>query len=293
MNNPPLLVTGASGHFGRRVIELLLEQNVHPLIVTTRAPEKLSDLKAQGVEVRPADFDKPEELPDAFRGAARALLVSTDAVGTPGQRIAQHQAAIAALERAGVRHVVYTSWLNTERSLAAIAPDHLATEEALAASTLDFTVLRNSIYSEMLLGTLARAIQSGTLVDARPKGTVSYVTREDCARSAAAALVAPTSGRSTLDVTGPDALSSAEVASILSEQVGKAIRHVAVSVEDVVSGMQAAGLPEGLARLYATFETAVENGDVADVSDTVQRLTGRRAQSVREFMGTQRSALGG
>lgn len=291
-NRAKLLVTGASGHLGRRVVELLLEQHDGPLIAVTRSPEALADLKAKGVDVRAGDFDRPESLTEAFRGAERALLVSTDTVDRPGHRIAQHLAAIAAFERAGIRHAVYTSWVNAHRSVAAVAPDHLETERALAVSQLGFTILRNSIYAEVVLGSLAHAVQSGTLVDAKPTGKAAYVTRDDCARVAAAALAASADGRSTLDVTGPEALGSDELAALVSDVTDKPVRHVTVSLDEVVAGMVTAGLPEPVARLYATFETAVENGELASVSDTVRRLTDRAPMPLRDFLLANRAALG-
>src|SRR5262249_19713219 len=137
-----LLVTGASGHLGRRVLELLLEAGAGQIIAATRTPEKLADFAQRGVVVRHADFDDPASLAEAFKGAERLLLISTDAIGTPGLRIQQHTNAIKAAEEAGVSHVVYTSLINPEPGTPiAIAPDHYGTEQALAQSKLGFTVL--------------------------------------------------------------------------------------------------------------------------------------------------------
>ncbi len=110
-NNGPLLVTGASGHLGRRVIEHLLTSHGVPareIIATTRNPAGLADLAAKGVEVRRADFDNATGLVQAFRGARRLLLISTDKVDVPGVRLRQHTGAVEAAARAGVLHVVYT-----------------------------------------------------------------------------------------------------------------------------------------------------------------------------------------
>ena len=108
-SSPRLLVTGAGGQLGRRVVELLLEAGVSNLVAASRDPAKLADLQARGVETRRADFDDPASLPAAFAGVDRLLLISTDSLGAPGHRIAQHRAAIAAAQAAGVSHLVYTS----------------------------------------------------------------------------------------------------------------------------------------------------------------------------------------
>jgi NAD(P)H dehydrogenase (quinone) len=105
-----IIITGASGHLGRRTAELVLERApASEVVLTTRRPETLAELAARGAEVRIADFDRPETLAEAFAGGERLLLISTDAVG---RRVHQHLAAIDAAARAGVRHVDYTSGMN-------------------------------------------------------------------------------------------------------------------------------------------------------------------------------------
>ncbi len=290
--NSPLLVTGAAGQLGRRVLELLLERKAGPLIATTRTPEALAAFAAKGVEVRRADFDDPASLPAAFQGAHRALLISTDALDRPGRRLEQQLAALKALSAAGVKHVVYTSLTNPVGSPIAVAPDHEKTEAALAASTLDFTVLRNNMYIDLGLRGFAQAVASGQLVDARPTGKVGYVTREDCARAAAAALAEPTTGRTTLDITGPEALTSDQLAAALSEVTGKKVTHVTVARQALIDGMVKQGLPAPVAALYASFDMGIERGDLAVASDAVKRLTGRQPLSVRDYLNANRAALG-
>ncbi|MGC4087649.1 MAG: SDR family oxidoreductase [Polyangiaceae bacterium] len=293
MSNSALLVTGASGKLGRRVVELLIAQNAGPLIATTRNPESLADLAARGVEVRRADFDDAGSLARAFAGAERALLVSTDALDRPGRRLAQHTVAIKALETAGARHVVYTSLPNAPSSSVAIAPDHAQTEALLAASSLGYTVLRNNIYAEMLLGALPGALQGGTLAHARGTGGAAYVTREDCAAVAAAALARREEhGRLVFDVTGPEAVRADQLAALASELTGRPLAAVSLSPEALVDGMQAHGLPRPIAELLVTFDVSIARGELANVSDTVQRYTGRPARSLLEFLTEQRSALG-
>ena len=126
---PTVLVTGASGHLGRRVVELLLETYDGRIIAATRTPEKLPEFSQRGVIVRYADFEDPASLLKAFQGVDRLLLVSTDAVDVPGRRINQHRNAVKVAEQAGVRHVAYTSLVNPgPDSPAFVASDHRDTE---------------------------------------------------------------------------------------------------------------------------------------------------------------------
>lgn len=292
-NHPrTLLVTGASGQLGRRVIELLLEANAGHVIAATRSPDKLADLAARGVEVRKADFDAPSSLADAFAGVDRLLLISTDVLDGTDRRQVQHRNAVKAAEQAGVKHVLYTSITRPEPgSPIAIAPDHYATEQALAASSLDWTSLRNNVYTDMFLQSLPRAVATGQLVAAAGDGGAVYVTREDCARAAAAALAAHDSGRITLDITGPAIVTHAELARILSAITERPVTYVPVAPEAIVAGMVAAGLPEFVARLLVTFDIGIAQGTLAVASSTVADLTGKAPQSVADFLIANRDAL--
>lgn len=293
MSEQTLLVTGGSGHLGRRVLELLLAAKAGKLVTTTRTPEKLADLAACGVEVRQADFDNPATLSAAFAGVDRLLLISTDSFSYPGQRIEQHKAAIAAAVAAGVKHVLYTSFVRTEPgNPATVAPDHYATEQALIVSPLDYTLLRNNLYTDNLLMSLPSAIAMGQLFSAGDGGKTAYVTREDCARAAAAAL-ATTTGRQTLDITGPQALSDAEIAQLATEISGRPVQFVPLSVADKRAGMIGAGLPPAVADLLLSFEAATAQGFVSDVSPAVTDLTGAAPQSVRDFLLAHRAVLRG
>src|SRR5690348_10084137 len=111
---PVLLVTGASGHLGQRVLELLIEAKAANIIAATRTPDKLAEFSQHGVILRHADFDDPASLAEAFAGVDRLLIISGDDVSTPGRRLKQHLAAVKAAEEAGVSHVVYTSLTNCE-----------------------------------------------------------------------------------------------------------------------------------------------------------------------------------
>lgn len=289
MTTQTLLVTGASGQLGRRVIELLLAGGARHIIATTRSPEKLTDLAANGVDVRPADFDDDASLEAAFAGADRLLLISTDALD---RRTAQQQRAVAAAQRAGVKHVVYTSLSRSGPGVSdGLLGSHVATEEALEASTLDWTVLRNNLYTDMFLQSMPRAIASGQLVAAAGQGGAAYVTREDCARAAAAVLLSDTSGRTTYDISGPASITHEQLARIVTDITGTQVVYVPVELETIVGGMVAAGLPEPVARIYASFDDGIAQGSLATVSSAVADLTGQGPQSVHDFLLQHRSDL--
>ncbi len=289
-----LLVTGASGQLGRRVVELLLGKGEKAIVAATRTPEKLADFAARGVDVRKADFDDPALLATAFAGVDRLLLISTDMVMVPGHRINQHRNAVKAAEDAGVKHVIYTSLMNPgPDSPVTLAPDHDATEKALEASQMGWTVLRENIYTEGVLGVIKQAIQLGGLYSAAGDGRTAYITREDCAQCAAAVLASSFEGRRTLDITGPEALSRADMAAIASEISGKTIPYVPLTVEVLKQNLLAAGLPQPIADLVASFDAGIAKGQFEAVTNTVEELTGRKPVGVADFVAAQRAALAG
>jgi NAD(P)H dehydrogenase (quinone) len=293
MEQRTLLVTGASGHLGQRVGELLLG-GPDRLVLGTRHPAKLAALAASGAAVRTADFDRSDTLAEAFAGVDRMLLISTDALDRPGRRLRQHLAVVEAAARAGVRHVVYTSLTHPEPdSPVLIAPDHWGTEQALAASGMGYTVLRNNLYTDHLPTSLVAAVASGRLVSAGGTGGIGYVTREDCARAAAAALASKDAGTATLDITGPAVVTRAELAGLVAKLTGRPVEYVPVAPDALRAGMIAAGLPPPVADLLVSFQRAEAMGHLAVATNAVAELTGRPPMSVAAFFAERRELLNG
>lgn len=286
-----LLVTGANGHLGRRAVECLLDAGAKNVVAASRNPDKLADLAARGATLRRADFDDPASLASAFAGVERLLIVSTDALGVPGQRQRQHQAAIDAAVKAGVKHIVYTSMPHPEPgSLIPFAPDHLHTEQAIERSGVNYTILRNNWYSDNALFWLPQILASGQWFTSAGEGRVGYVARADAAAAAAAAL-AGESGSQRYDITGPASLTVAEIAATAIDLLGKPIAVIPVSDEQLSGGMTAGGVPAPLVELLVAMDANTRIGKVDVVSDAVQRLTGRAPQSMREFLTANRAAF--
>jgi NAD(P)H dehydrogenase (quinone) len=287
-----LLVTGAAGALGRQVVELLLEANAGPIIATTRAPEKLADLAKRGVDVRTADFNSPATLGKAFAGAERLLLISTGDLFPEGQRLRQHRNAVEAAVGAGVKHVLYTSAASPRpTATGSLINDHYWTEQAIAASPLEWTILRHHIYTDVLVGTLATALKRGVLVGSAADGGNAYVTRRDCARADAAALAADFSGRRILEITGPAPITPTQLAKLASELSGKPLRYQPLSRAEHEKALSDAGLPPFLVTALADFDEAQARGYHAIRSPAVEELTGEAPTSVEDYLNAHRSAL--
>ena len=282
-------ITGASGQLGRLVAERVLAQCApRDVILATRSPQALADFAARGAEVRRADFDDPDSLREALRGAERMLLISATDLE---RRVAQHRAAIAAAEAAGVRHVIYTSGSRPEPpNPAAVAPSHYATEQALAASGLAWSLLRNSLYADYQLHEALHAIEAGVLAHNRGAGRVAYVAREDCAAAAAAVLLQGGHEGAVYDITGTETFDAEALASLYADLGGKPVALRPIDDATFVAGLVGSSSDGHLrygAELLASFGRAIREGFLDVRSDAVAKLTGRAPRTLRAVLEPQ------
>jgi NAD(P)H dehydrogenase (quinone) len=300
-----IVITGASGAFGRMAAERLLTR-IDPaqLVLVTRNPAALADFATRGVAVRFGDFDQRESLLEAFAGGEKLLLISTLDVGERRRR--QHQSAIDGAVAAGVRHVIYTSSVGIHpRSPAFVIEDHLFTEEALRRSGLAFTFMRDAQYAEVITTMIAPgAVASGEWLSSAADGCMAFISKKDCVESAVAVLTTPGHEGAVYEITGPELLNFADCARIAAEVTGKPIKFVNVSHEVMQARFDAAGVPrrhiEGTVHEKAgawgseemmSYERAIREGYFAVASHHVKLLTGRPARALREVYEATRSAL--
>jgi NAD(P)H dehydrogenase (quinone) len=302
-----IVVTGATGAFGRMATELLLEKlPTTELILVTRKPDSLSHLAARGAQVRYGDFDDRESLKAAFGGGERMLLISTLDVGERRRR--QHGTAIEAALAAGVQHIAYTSSVGIHpHSPAFVVADHLYTEDLLRRSGVAYTILRDSQYAEVIATMIAPiALASGRWVSSAGEGRMAFVSKKDCVRVAAAVLTTPGHEGATYEVTGPELLSFRDAAALASEISGRHIEYVIVSHEEKQAEFDAAGIPrryvEGMVHERSgpwasdemmSYERALGAGYFAVCSGHVELITGRPAVSLREVFLANKAALSG
>jgi len=291
-----LLVTGAAGQLGRAVLQHLLEtEKVAPadLIAASRDIAKLADFAAKGVETRAADFGDEEGLVKAFTGVDRILIISTDDLATPGNRLKQHKTAVSAAAKAGVKHIVYTSMPNPDKSLVTFAPDHLGTEEAVKARGINYTILRNSWYHDNYLMSMPHNLQVGKWYTSMGTGKITNISRDDCARAAAAALANPPAGNQILTLTGSESLTAEEIAARASKATGKPLDVVHVSDEQLAQGLTGAGLPDFVVKMLVSADANIRAGNFDLVTGDFETLTGRKQQSLAAYFGHQKAALAG
>lgn len=288
-----LLVTGISGRVSGEAARHLLAHSPHvPLIGTTRTPQRAELLRSSGMTVRTADFDKADELVAAFAGAARVLFVSAPLDMSPERRMARHRAALAAMEAARVRHVVYTSLQSADDpNLAAMGSDHARTEALLQVSNLSHTVVRNSFYMDLILAMLPTAIQSGNWVTAAQDGRVSYIDWHDCARTAGECLRRPELDGRLVHATGPQALCAQDVVDIANAIFRTRMRVEHSSADDMPRRLVELGLKPQMAAVLTSIDVAIRQGAMAKVSHDVAEIVGTPPMGLESFLLAHQAEL--
>ncbi|WP_112490559.1 SDR family oxidoreductase [Streptomyces bacillaris] len=283
-----IVVTGATGELGRLVIdELLATVPAGEIAAVVRDKEKAAPLAARGVELRIADYDRPETLAGAFRTGDRVLLISGSEVG---KRVAQHTAIIEAAKAAGVAQLAYTGILGGPDADFALADEHKATERLILDSGLPYTFLRNGWYTENYTANLAPVLAHGAVVSNAGEGRVASASRADYAAAAAAVVTGEGHLGRAYELSGDTAWSFAEYAALLSEVTGKEIAYNNVPAAVHQEILVGAGLPEGFAAILTDVDEAIGRGSLAGTSGDLARLIGRPttplATTVRAALAT-------
>ena len=274
-----LVITGATGQLGRLVVSSLLSRGVpaDEVVALGRDEARLADLAALGVTTRKVDYADAAGLADAFAGADRVLLISGSEVG---QRLPQHQNVVDAAKAAGVRLLAYTSIPHADTSGIALATEHRATEEAITASGLPHTYLRNSWYIENYSGQLATYTEHGTVLGAAGDGQVSAATRADFAEAAAAALLLE-EPKEVYELGGA-AFSLKQLAATVGEVTGTDVTYTDVPAEELTKVLVGAGLPEPYAAVLADADLGLGRGELYVDTADLEELLGRPATSLED-----------
>jgi len=266
-----IVVTGATGQLGRLVVDGLLAKTSQ-VVAAVRDPRKADDLAARGVQVREADYDRPETLATAFAGAEKVLLVSSS---TPGQRLAQHEAVVKAAQEAGVRHLVYTSVLSADTTELFVAPDHKATEQLIRDAGIPFTFLRNGWYTENYAQTVRQALTTGSFAGSAGEARLGGVPRIDFAEAAVAVLTGDGHAGKTYELAGDTPWTYAEFAAAITEAAGTPVTYQDVSAPQHRKLLVAAGLPEPVADMLVDADRGIRDGELATTTGDLSSLIGR------------------
>ncbi|MET8234184.1 SDR family oxidoreductase [Micromonospora sp. NPDC005298] len=268
-----ITVTAATGHLGRLVVEDLLQRGIPAgqIVAAARNPAKAADLAERGVQVREADYSRPETLAAAFAGTDKLLLISGNEVG---QRLQQHTNVVQAAAAAGVQLIAYTSTLRAETNSTILAEDHRTTEAMIRESGVPYVFLRNGWYIENTTDNLATALQYGTIAGSAGDGQISGATRADLAAAAAVVLTSDGHDGAVYELGGTP-YTMTELAAEVAIQSGKPVTYQNLPADAYTEMLVGAGVPAPFAALLVDSDLGISRGEQFTPSTDLQRLIGR------------------
>jgi NAD(P)H dehydrogenase (quinone) len=276
-----LIITGATGHLGRLVVDSLIARGTaaSDIVATGRDTAKLADLASSGVRVAELDYAKPETVAAVVTPGDTLLLVSAS---EPGNRADQHAAVIEAAKSAGVARIVYTSAPKATTSALVLAPDHKATEESLVASGVPFTILRNGWYTENYAGEVEKGRENGAIVASVGDGRVASASRKDYAEAAAVVLTAEGQEGKVYELSGDVAWDFDDLAAAIGGIVGREVVYTRLSPEEHTEMLTSFGLDAGTVGFVVALDGNIRDGLLSETSGDLARLIGRATTPLAE-----------
>ena len=284
-----ILIVGGTGTIGSEVIRLLKAENV-PFRALVRDPAKAESLKAEGVETVAGDLRQPETLPETLQEIEKVFVVTPL---VPDQ-VQMRADLIAAAKTAGVKHIVMSTGIGA-------APDapveigrwHGENQQQAQESGMAWTFVQPGFFMQNLLMYAEAIRDKGEFYLPLEDGKVSWVDARDIAAVAAKALTEPGHENQAYPVSGPEALSGAELGAILTEIAGHAVNYIPISLDQAKQAMVGMGMPDALADAMNELYALAPAGHLGHVVDTVEKVTGRPARSFRQFAQDHAKAFSG
>lgn len=279
-----ILVTGASGHLGKAVIEHLLKHvPADQIAAFVRDETKAAGLKAKGVNIRIGHYDDVASIEDAMKGVDKVLLIS----GLDPHRLEQHKRVIDAAKKAGVRHMAYTGVTFKDINTSAVKgfmEGHFKTDAYLRESGIPYTLLRNTLYAEAIPGFVGdKVFETGIYLPAG-NGKTAFTLRSEMAEAAANVLVQSGHENKTYQLTASQAFSFDEVAKMLSELSGKTVSYVSPDAEVFKKQLKEWGVPEIGILIAAGFAVDISNNQYDVVTSDLEKLIGRKPTGLKEAL---------
>ena len=285
--NTSILVTGATGNFGKTTIDFLLKKGIEAKNISAlvRDEAKAVELAEKGIQIKVGDYDNYESLVSAFQGIEKLLLVSgTDLVN----RSTQQLNAVKAAKEAGVKHIVYTSFERkneTETSpISFLAQSHIDTDNAIKSSGLSYTIMRNNLYLDVLPMFLGEKVLETGIYFPAGEGQAAYVSRNDLAEAAANILSTDGHENKEYATNNIENYSMNEIAATLSLITNKEVFYLNPNTEDYQAALTQAGVPAEYIGMFVGFGEAIKQGEFQSENSDLEKLLGRKPQSLSEFL---------
>lgn len=282
-----ILITGATGHFGKATIDFLLTKGIPAgsIAALVRDQAKAGDLISKGISTRLGDYNDYASLVAAFTGVEKLLLISGTDIEN---RFQQQKNAVNAAKEAGVKHLLYTSFTRKNETgsspIAFVAKSHIDTENIIKASGIAYTILKNALYADalpMFLGD--KVLETGVFLPAG-EGKASFATRQDMAEAAAAILTGSDHENKEYVLAGDNNYSLNDVATFLSELTGKEIPYTSPEMAVYTETLTKAGVPLEYAGVFAGFGAAIAQGEFETTATDLTTLLQRKPTTLKEYL---------
>lgn len=285
-----ILVTGATGQFGAKAVEHLLKKGVEPsaIAVLVRNSDKGKHLEI-GITVRQGDYTDHGSMVRAFTGVDKLLLVSSNNREAIENRTQHHKNAIDAAKEAGVNHLVYTSFVRKpgfeDSAIADFQNSHLETEKHLIESGMDYTILQNGIYAEMILAFSGDKIaETKNILFPAGEGKASWVLREELAEAAAHVLITNGHENKSYTLTNSEAVGFDFIAEQIAEILGEKIAYKSPSSNEFKVMLQNAKVPEMYIDMLTMWATALKQLTMDKADDTLASFLKREPTAVSKYL---------
>lgn len=282
-----ILVTGATGHLGKAVVEELLQKvNASTISALVRNPQKAEELHAKGVKVITGDYNEYDSLVAAFQGVDKLYFVSSSDIMN---RFAQHQNVVKAAVEAGVGHILYTSAQRKSEDgsspIALVADAHWKTDNLIKESGLTYTILKHGLYTDILPMFMGdKVIETGTIFLPAGEGKSSYASRQDMAAAGAILMTSEGHENKTYELGSDVSYSFQDIARMLGELSGKPIQYASPSPAVFRQQLKSYGVPDQVIEGMTTFCVAIAEGEFDFPSTDLEAILGRKPQPVNEFL---------
>jgi NAD(P)H dehydrogenase (quinone) len=282
-----ILITGATGHFGKATIEHLLKKGTppHTVAALVRDEAKATELKAKGIQIRKGDYNDYASLQSAFTGIDTLLLVSGNDLH---DRLKQQESAVNAAREAGVKHIIYTSFVRKNETdtspIAMVGKSHIETEKFIKASGIPYTILLNNLYTDMLPIFFGEQVLNTGIFLPAGSGKAAYTTRNDMAEAAANILTGQGHENKTYTIANTENYTLQDAATILQEITGKPVPYVNPTVADYTNALTQVGVPAEYASIFASFSEAIRQGEFDASTTDLEKLLGRKPATLRDYL---------
>ncbi len=283
-----ILITGATGHYGKLTINFLLNNGVpaNQIVALVRNEEKAADLKQLGIELRIGDYNDYDSLLKAFTGIEKMLFISSSDIIN---RETQHLHVVNAAKASGVQHVVYTGFNGKNQSesspLWLVSKSHLNTEKWIKESGINYTILKNTLYMDFIPMFLGETVlKSGTIYLPAGDGKVGAALRAEMAEATANILSSNNHIGKTYSFANPESFSYGYIATYLTQLTGKSIQYISPTAEEYVQTLTTLGVPTDFINVLSSFAVAQSLGELDSTGSDLETLLGRKPTTIQTFL---------